>query len=87
MTKIKQFIRDLNQAWLDGRYDDFYDYYDPAVVMLPTGAGMPVVGIKPMVESYRKFGSSGTIHKFDITEITLYGWNKMTMCHFKFEVD
>ncbi len=87
MTNIEQFIRDLNQAWLDGRYDDLYDYYDPAVVMLPPGSDTPVVGIGPLVESYRQFGSSATLHKFDITEITLYSWNNLTMCHLKFEVD
>ncbi|NOZ60333.1 MAG: hypothetical protein GXO74_01490 [Calditrichaeota bacterium] len=87
MTNIEQFIRDLNKAWLDGRYDDLYDYYDNAVVMLPPGSSTPIVGIEPMVESYRKFGSSCTIHKFAIAEITLYSWKKVAMCHLKFEID
>lgn len=29
MTDIKQFIRNLNEAWIDSRYDDLYEYSWP----------------------------------------------------------
>lgn len=87
MSDITQFIRDLNQAWVDNRYDDLYDYYDNAVIMLPPGSSTPIEGIEPIISSYRDFGSSAAIHNFNILEIKAYSWKNIAMCHLQFEVD
>jgi hypothetical protein len=87
MTDLKQFIRDLNETWQYHRYDDLYEYFHDNVVLLPPGSGEPIVGIEPMVQSYRQFGSMATIHGFEITDLTLYNYNSVAMCHLRFHVD
>ena len=80
-------MRDLNTAWRDHRYKDLYEYFHDDVVMLPPGTGEPVVGIESMVQSYRQFVSMGTIHAFDITNLAVYEYGTVSMCHMRFEVD
>ncbi len=90
MEKIKeleQFIQDLNETWRSARYDDLYEYYHENVVMLPPGSNKPIEGIESMVESYRQFGSFGTIHGFDIADLNFYHYESVTICHMQFEVD
>lgn len=87
MTDIDKFVRDLNTAWKDRRYEDLYKYFHDDVVMLPPGTGEPIMGIEPMVQSYRQFVSMGTIHSFDITNVTMYEYGAVSMCHMRFDVD
>ena len=87
MTDIDKFVRDLNTAWGDHRYEDLYEYFHDDVVMLSPGTSEPIVGIEPMVQSYRQFVSMGTIHAFNITGLRVYEYGTISMCHMQFEVD
>lgn len=87
MIDLEQFIRDLNQTWQSHRYDDLYDYFHDNVVMLPPNSSKPIVGSESMVQSYRQFGSMGTIHVFEITDLSLHHYSSVTMCHMRFHVD
>ena len=55
--------------------------------MLPPGSNRPIIGIEPMVESYRQFGTMGTIHGFNITDIEVHEFESAAVCHVQFEVD
>jgi len=87
MTDIRQFIKDLNETWQQGRYDDLYSFYNTDVVMLPPGRHQPVVGIEPMVESYRQFCEYSTIHNLDMGEPSIYSFNSVAVCHVPFSID
>lgn len=87
MTDLKQLLRDLNQAWIDQRYDDLSNYFDERVVMLPPGTGEPIVGVESLVESYRQFSAAATIHDLRMEEITIYEHQSMAMAHVKFDID
>jgi hypothetical protein len=51
MADLAQIIRDLNSAWLEGRYDNLHAYFAADVVMLPPGGAGPITGVGSMVES------------------------------------
>ena len=87
MTDYKQYIKDLNSAWMENRYDDLYDYFHKDVVLLPPGSNKSIVGIESMIESYRQFGTMGTIHKFNISDISVYEFESTVVCHVQFDVD
>ncbi len=87
MADIEQFIRGLNAAWMNDRYDELYSYFHDRVVMLPPGSSQPIVGIEPMVESYRQFGSMGTLHSFDIKGLRIFDYGSVVICHLRFDVD
>ncbi|MDP6447724.1 MAG: nuclear transport factor 2 family protein [Pirellulaceae bacterium] len=87
MNDLKQFLRDLNQAWQDQRFDDLGEYFHPAVTMMAPGSSSPMVGAESMVASYREFTSMCTVHSCDIGEITLYEYPGVTFAHLRFEID
>jgi hypothetical protein len=87
MVDLERFIHDLNSAWLEGRYDDLRRYFHPNVVMLPPGGADLIVGIDPMLESYRRFGSLGTVHSFEILNVGVYPFEKLAVCQMSFTID
>ena len=87
MKELEQFIHNLNETWRSARYENLYEYFHENVVMLPPGTNQPIEGIEQMVESYRQFGSFGTIHEFDITDLKFYHYGSVAMCHMQFKVD
>ena len=87
MTDLAQFIRDLNNTWLEGRFDDLHAYFNANVVMLPPGEVQPVVGVDAMVESYREFGSLGIVHSFEILEVVVHEFGPLAVCQVSFVID
>lgn len=87
MVDLEQFIRDLNRAWREHRYEDLREYFHDEAVMLPPGTTEAIVGVEPMIQSYRQFGSVGTIHAFDTTNLTIHRIGAVSICHMCFEVD
>ncbi len=61
MNDLEQFIRDLNHAWTDSRYDELYGYFHKQAVMLPPGSDRPVIGSEAMVQSCRQFGEMAVL--------------------------
>lgn len=77
----------MNEAWRNHRFEDLYKYYHDDVVMLPPGGSEPIAGVEAMVESYRQFGKIGTIYQFEITELTVFTFDTIAICHMRFTVD
>ena len=87
MADLQQFVTKLNQCWLEQRYEDLSAYFHSDVVMLLPGGATPQVGVVAMIESYRQFGSSATVHQFDTTGIEIYERGPVAMCHLHFSID
>ena len=87
INPVKKFLEDLNNTWLNKQYDDLHAFYDENVVMLPPGGAEPVTGVENMVDSYRQFGSMGTIHSFNMTGISTYEFDETIICHMQFDID
>lgn len=68
-STIKQFIRDMNAAWLEGRIDDLDSYFAKNVVLVPPGSQDRIVGREAMVESFRQYAEQATTHDFEETAL------------------
>jgi len=84
---IERFVRDLNRAWVEERYEDLRAFFDDDVVLLTPGAGDATVGAESMVESYRQFASLATVHGFEVTGVELFARGPVVMAHARFDVD
>ena len=84
---IRHFIKELTNAWLEERYDDLNDFFHQDVVLLPPGSVTPIIGKELVIDSYRQFAKVGTVHTFDILDITLHEYEHTTVCDMLFEVD
>ena len=85
--KIEDFVRELNEAWTRGEYGVLYDYFDKDVVMEVPGNPEPIVGVDALVKSYRDFGDSGVLNRFEVTEIQIFSYRSVAVCHLDFAVD
>ena len=87
MADPAQVIRNLNAAWLEGRYDALRRYFAPDVVMLPPGGHEPVTGVDSMIDSYREFGSLGEIHGFEVLGLIVHEFGPLAVCEMTFAID
>ena len=83
---ISQLIRDLNQTWLQGRFDDLHRYYVEDVVMIPPGLQGEVVGRDAMVDSYRQFAQQATVHQFREDRIDVHTFESTAIVTLHFHV-
>ena len=87
MKDIGAFVREMNRTWQEGRFDDLAQYFHQRVVMLLPGSLQAEQGVEPMVESYRGFSAMAKIHRFDLTDVGLFPFENVVMCHARFTVD
>ena len=83
---ISQLIRDLNQTWLQGRFDDLHCYYAEDVVMIPPGSRRQIVGRDAMVDSYRQFTQQATVHQFHEEEIDVRLFESTAIVTLRFHI-
>ena len=62
---IKQHIRDMNTAWMEGRIDDLGDFFDRHVVFAPPAGGNRIVGRENALESFRQYMEHARTHEFE----------------------
>lgn len=87
MNDIDAFVREMNRSWVEGRFEDLARYFDEQVVMLLPGTGKAMVGVGPMVESYREFCAMAHVQRFEIDEIATFPFGDHLMCHAHFTGD
>ena len=85
-TVISQLIRDLNQTWLQGRFDDLHRYYAEDVVMIPPGFQRQIVGRDAMVDSYRQFAQQATVHQFQEEDIDVRLFESTAVVTLRFHI-
>lgn len=67
--EIAAIVAAINDAWLGHRFDELRDYFHPDVVLAQPGFAKRSVGRDALIESYRDFATSATIHSFDPGEV------------------
>jgi hypothetical protein len=87
MSDVKAFVREMNLAWVEGRFEDLGKYFDEQVVMLMPGSTHTLRGVEPMVASYREFCSMARVHRFELLDVALFPFGGLVMCHAHFSVD
>ena len=55
--------------------------------MLMPGRAQALVGVEPMVASYREFSAMAHVHGFELKQVDLFGFGGVVMCHARFAVD
>ena len=87
MEDIREFVLAMNRAWVEGRFDDLRAFFHDQVVMLMPASPHTLVGREPMIQSYREFAAMAAVHRFEITDLTVYPFGTVVMCHARFTVD
>lgn len=85
--KIEPFVRELNDAWQEGRFEDLARFYHPDVVLLPPDAGELIRGRDAVVQTYRAFESAATLHEFTVTALEIFDYTTTAVVHLHFAVE
>lgn len=66
--ELQSAVRQLNDAWLAGRFDDLKHFFHPEVVLEHPGFKTRTVGRDPLIKSYADFAAQATIDSFETGE-------------------
>ena len=84
---IERFIRKLNDTWKQGKLDELNRFYHVDVVLLPPDAGEPIHGRSAVIETYKDFASSATLHEFVIDSLEVFDFSATAVVHMRFVVE
>ena len=57
MNDLHEIVRNINDAWLHGRFDELRDYFHPDAVLAQPGVAKRMVGRDALIDSYRRFAA------------------------------
>ena len=85
-AEVERFVRDLNNAWIEGRCDDLVPLFHDQVVMVPPGTGQRIVGRDAMVDSYRQFLAAAKVHEFRTLDLRADVFGGTAVAALRFEI-
>ena len=65
---IKSIVGRINDAWLNGRFEELHAYFDENVVLAHPGFEKRTAGRTALIDSYAEFARTATIHHFNAQE-------------------
>jgi len=87
MNDLHEIVRNINDAWLHGRFDELRDYFHPDVVLAQPGVAKRMVGRDALIDSYRQFAASATIHSFTTGDVQVDGGGDSAVTTMPWEMD
>lgn len=86
-NQIERVLKELNQAWIGGRFERFRRFLHPDVILATPGFGERVHGIDAYISGHRKFVESATIHDFSETASEVDLIEDIAVVNYRYELD
>lgn len=86
-TAVRQAVRDVNQAWINARYERLRELIDPDIVLATPGFGERVHGAEAYLSGHREFVESATIHSFAEDEIDVDILGSSAVATYRYRLD
>ncbi|HET7696124.1 MAG TPA: nuclear transport factor 2 family protein [Vicinamibacterales bacterium] len=67
-AEAAQLLRQINDAWLEGRPRDLTELFHPDIVMVLPGFAGSLQGRQQMIDGFTDFCASAKVHAFDLDE-------------------
>jgi len=84
--KVHRLIREMNQAWIEGRLSDLNPIFDERVVAVPPGGASRVEGREAMVDSFRQFLEIAKVHDYKVTDTGVEVFETTAVATFSFAI-
>ncbi len=85
-VEVKDFIGEINGAWVEGRPGDLKDYFHEDMVIFAHGFEMRGEGREACIKSYEDFVSQATVGEFVQTDMVIDIWGNTAVATYRFEV-
>lgn len=63
--RVTEVVRAINEGWTGGRYHELGRYFHPEMVLALPGFEQRIEGRARIIDSYRDFGETSTLHAFE----------------------
>jgi uncharacterized protein (TIGR02246 family) len=81
--EIGRLVRNINEAWKQGRAEQLHDFFHRDIVMVGPGYQELLRGRAACVESYREFGANAKVHDHTESEMKINVWGGTAVCTYK----
>ena len=83
---VTNVLRQINQAWLTGRFDELESHVHPDFVLVHPGFAERNAGCDDFIEGHREFHNSATVHEFQESEHQVDVVGNTAVATFRFEM-
>jgi len=85
--EIYEALKQINQAWTQGRVEQLADYFHEGMVIVHTDFQGRTTGKAACVKSYKEFTCRAILHAYNEEAPTIDVWNDTAICSYRFEID
>ena len=69
--EIEILVEKLNDAWLNGHFEDMDGFFHKLVVLIEPGTTNKITGRERMIESYREFMDTAEVSEFKVRDLAI----------------
>lgn len=84
---VAQVLKQLNQAWIEGRFDRLTELVHPDVVLVTPGFEERIHGREAYVSGHRDFAENATVHDFSESAADVDVIGDVAVVNYRYEMD
>lgn len=84
---IRQLLKKINEAWVNGRSEELEEYFHEDIVIAQAGLQPRGTGKKACVDSYKEFIRHANILGLKESDHYIGVWGDTAVASYKFEID
>lgn len=85
-SQVSAALQAINRAWRVRRYADLKEYFHPKIVFMMEGFGERVIGREAVIDTYRLFTQSATIHTYSERGLQITSAEETALVSFQFDM-
>lgn len=86
VNAVKAVMRELQNAWLEYRYEDMYRHLHPEVAFMKPDLSGCLNGKSACVETFVAFGKEARVKDFDTFDLQVCTWKGKAMITYRFTI-
>jgi len=83
---IRQMLNRINQAWIEGRWNDLADCFHEDMIIAQPGRGQAGKGKQACVDSFRSFVDRAVVRGFEESDHQIDIWGETAVASYRFDV-
>ena len=86
IREIENILKNINNAWLNGSYDDLTKYFHEEMEIIAPGFKESTKGREACIDSFREFSDAADSIDIDISDYKIKVWGATAVASYHFEI-
>ena len=86
MMQFQEYVKRINQSWLDGNIDELYNYFSNDVVFASPYTQKYLRGKEVCIRSYKDFIEQATVNKFETSNYKMDLFDNIAIVTYKYYI-